>query len=47
MVSVLPGVALVQVSHLVNPWGLTSGPPSPIWVGTHGSGSSSWLSEAE
>jgi uncharacterized protein (TIGR03118 family) len=38
LVSDLLGVAPVQDSNLVNPWGMSSGPTTPIWVSDNGSG---------
>lgn len=32
LVSDLPGLAAHTDSHLVNPWGISSGPTSPFWV---------------
>jgi uncharacterized protein (TIGR03118 family) len=44
LVSDLPGVALVQDPQLVNPWGLSAGPTSPIWTSNNGTASSSLYS---
>lgn len=38
LVSDLPGLALHQDDHLVNPWGLSSSPTSPIWVSDNNAG---------
>src|SRR5207248_5168251 len=32
LVSDLPNVALITDPHLVNPWGISHSPTSPIWV---------------
>jgi hypothetical protein len=36
-VSDLPGMAQVRDKALVNPWGLASGPTTPLWVADNGS----------
>jgi uncharacterized protein (TIGR03118 family) len=38
LVSDQPGVALVQDPNLVNAWGLSSSPTSPLWISDNGSG---------
>lgn len=38
LVSDLSGVAAHQDTNLVNPWGLVSGPATPIWIGDNGAG---------
>ena len=38
LVSDQPGVARHQDSHLVNPWGLSSGPTTPFWASDNGAG---------
>jgi uncharacterized protein (TIGR03118 family) len=37
LVSDIPGMALVTDSNLVNAWGLSAGPTTPIWVSDNGS----------
>jgi uncharacterized protein (TIGR03118 family) len=37
LVSDIAGVARITDRHLVNPWGLSSSPSSPIWVADNGS----------
>src|SRR5262245_33219834 len=36
LVSDLPGVALVQDPHLVNPWGISESAGSPFWIADNG-----------
>jgi uncharacterized protein (TIGR03118 family) len=36
LVSDQPGVAALTDPHLVNPWGLSAGPTTPIWVSDNG-----------
>ena len=36
LVSDIPGVARTTDSHLVNPWGISAGPTSPIWISDNG-----------
>src|SRR6185437_7874232 len=36
LVSDLPGMAQLQDPNLVNPWGLSSSPTSPLWVSDNG-----------
>jgi uncharacterized protein (TIGR03118 family) len=36
LVSDIPGVAHVTDPHLVNPWGVSAGPTTPIWVSDNG-----------
>jgi uncharacterized protein (TIGR03118 family) len=38
LVSDLPGVAMLQDTNLVNAWGISFSPTSPIWVSDNGSG---------
>jgi uncharacterized protein (TIGR03118 family) len=38
LVSDLPGVAPVQDTNLVNPWGMSSSSTSPIWISDNGAG---------
>ena len=38
LVSDLPGVANIVDPNLVNPWGMSSSPTSPIWVSDNGTG---------
>jgi len=38
LVSDQPGVALLLDTNLVNAWGMSSGPTTPIWVSDNGSG---------
>src|ERR671925_1655986 len=38
LVSDQAGVAQHQDSHLVNPWGLSSGPATPFWASDNGTG---------
>jgi uncharacterized protein (TIGR03118 family) len=38
LVSDQPGVALVQDTNLVNPWGLAASATSPLWVANNGTG---------
>jgi uncharacterized protein (TIGR03118 family) len=38
LVSDIPGMAAVTDPNLVNPWGMSSGPTSPIWVSDNGAG---------
>ena len=40
LVSDIPGLAAHTDSHLVNPWGISSGPTSPLWVSNAGTGTS-------
>jgi uncharacterized protein (TIGR03118 family) len=37
LVSDIPGVARITDKHLVNPWGISAGPSSPLWVSDNGS----------
>src|SRR5262245_51191098 len=38
LVSDLPGVAVVQDPHLVNPWGISESATSAFWVSDNGAG---------
>src|ERR1700682_4490332 len=38
LVSDLPGMAAATASKLVNPWGISSGPPTPMWVADNNAG---------
>lgn len=38
LVSDLPGLAAVRDTHLVNPWGMSAGASTPIWVSDNGTG---------
>jgi uncharacterized protein (TIGR03118 family) len=38
LVSDVPGMAAVPDSHLLNPWGLSSGPTTPLWVSDNNGG---------
>src|SRR5437870_8372275 len=38
LVSDLAGVAAVQDSHLVNPWGISESPGSPFWISDNNAG---------
>jgi uncharacterized protein (TIGR03118 family) len=38
LVSDLPGVAQLQDTNLVNPWGISFSPTSPFWISDNGSG---------
>src|SRR5262249_18386794 len=38
LVSDLPGVALVQDPHLVNPWGISESGRSPFWISDNNAG---------
>src|SRR5205807_7074325 len=38
LVSDLPGVAAVQDSHLVNPWGISESAGSPFWISDNNAG---------
>jgi len=38
LVSDIPGMAMFTDTHLVNPWGLSSSPASPIWVSDNNAG---------
>ena len=40
LVSDLPGMAEVTDANLVNPWGLSAGPTTPMWVANQGSSTS-------
>jgi uncharacterized protein (TIGR03118 family) len=46
LVSDLPGMAALQDSDLVNPWGLSLGATSPLWVSNEGTSSSTLYSSA-
>jgi uncharacterized protein (TIGR03118 family) len=46
LVSDLPGQAALQDSDLVNPWGLSLGATSPLWVSNEGTSSSTLYSSA-
>ncbi len=37
LVSDIPGVARITDPNLVNPWGISAGPATPIWVSDNGS----------
>ena len=38
LVSDIPGLAPITNPHLVNPWGMSAGPSSPLWVSDNGTG---------
>jgi uncharacterized protein (TIGR03118 family) len=38
LISDLPGVALLQDTHVVNAWGISFGPATPFWLSDNGSG---------
>jgi uncharacterized protein (TIGR03118 family) len=38
LVSDIPGKAMLTDSNLVNPWGLSAGPQTPLWVADNGTG---------
>jgi uncharacterized protein (TIGR03118 family) len=38
LVSDIPGLAPITDPHLVNPWGMSAGPSSPLWVSDNGTG---------
>lgn len=38
LVSDLPGVAALQDTNLVNPWGIVAGPTTPFWITDNGTG---------
>src|SRR5205085_12627787 len=38
LASDLAGVAAVQDSHLVNPWGISESPGSPFWISDNNAG---------
>jgi uncharacterized protein (TIGR03118 family) len=40
LVSDIPGLARITDPHLVNPWGMSDGPGSPLWVSDNGTGAS-------
>src|SRR3954465_14752951 len=40
LVSNVPGLALVTDANLVNAWGLSASPTSPIWVSNNGTNTS-------
>jgi uncharacterized protein (TIGR03118 family) len=44
IVSDQPGVAPVTDSHLVNPWGISFGPTTPLWVANNGTSTSTLYS---
>jgi uncharacterized protein (TIGR03118 family) len=44
LVSDLPGVAVAQDPHLVNPWGISESTGSPFWVSDNGAGVSTLYS---
>src|SRR3954452_22834219 len=44
LVSDIAGVARVTDRNLVNPWGLSAGPSTPIWVADNGTGLSTLYS---
>ncbi len=37
LVSDIPGVARITDPHLVNPWGMSASPSSPLWISDNGS----------
>src|SRR4029450_3277539 len=40
LVSDIPGIALATDPNLVNPWGLSAGPTTPVWSSNNGTGTS-------
>ena len=38
LVSSVPGLAPITDPHLINPWGMSAGPGSPLWVSDNGTG---------
>jgi uncharacterized protein (TIGR03118 family) len=38
LVSDIPGLAPITDPHLVNPWGMSAGPTSPLWISDNGTG---------
>jgi uncharacterized protein (TIGR03118 family) len=46
LVSDIPGLAAHTDPHLVNPWGISSGPTSPFWVSNNGTGTSTLYDSA-
>src|SRR5438132_1139471 len=36
LVSDIPGVARIADRHLVNPWGISASPTSPLWISDNG-----------
>ena len=38
LVSDIPGLAPITDPHLVNPWGMSAGPSSPLWISDNGTG---------
>src|ERR1700704_5524980 len=36
LVSDIPGVARITDKHLVNPWGISASPTSPLWISDNG-----------
>jgi uncharacterized protein (TIGR03118 family) len=40
LVSDIPGIALATDANLVNPWGLSAGPTTPVWTSNNGTGTS-------
>jgi uncharacterized protein (TIGR03118 family) len=44
IVSDQPGVAPITDSHLVNPWGISFGPTTPLWVSNNGTSTSTLYS---
>jgi uncharacterized protein (TIGR03118 family) len=44
IISDQPGVAPITDSHLVNPWGISFGPTTPLWVSNNGTSTSTLYS---
>ncbi len=44
LVSDIPGIAMATDPNLVNPWGLSAGPTTPIWTSNNGTGTSALYS---